>query len=93
MAESKLGVGADEFNAWKHQPVSKVLLQFLEDYATAIRREANGAIETAANPIPPFQQGEIKGRVNTLTEIATLRFEHIEDFYRESEDGTKTDSD
>ena len=61
---------------WKHHPVSKVFLRYLRDYAEMLRERQLAEIEQSEEPMPPKKQGEYKGRMNTLVELASIEFEH-----------------
>lgn len=95
------GITEADFNAWKHHPVTKALHVFLEGYAEALKRDhverwLDGAVT-------PEEQTLARGRILAATELRTLGFQDMAEFYRgssvtsvqsesdEEEDGRATD--
>jgi hypothetical protein len=78
-------VTKEQFNLWKHDPVSRVFLAFLKDKREfLINRVSEMWVDGAE--VPPA----IRGQVIELGEIAELQFEAIESFYKtEEEDGAE----
>lgn len=76
-------VTKEQFNLWKHDPVSKIFLAFLRDKREfLINRVSEMWVEGAE--VPPA----VRGQVIELGEIASLEFEAIQEFYKpEEEDG------
>lgn len=82
------GITSDDLGRWRHHPVSKIFLRYLIDYAEMLRRQQLAEIEQTDTDLSPKKQGEYKGRVNTLIELASIEFEHLCQFYpEESEEG------
>ena len=75
------GIRDADFQSWKHHPVTKVFLRYVADYRDALRRDQIEKIENAEEPMPPKAQGEYKGRIRTLEELAGIEFGHLVDFY------------
>ncbi len=86
------GITEDDFLRWKHHPVSKVLLRYLLDYAERLRQEQLIEIENAEAEMPAKKQGEYKGRIKTVTELATIAFGHLVDFYPDTEEEEDDDA-
>ena len=75
-------ISREEYQEWRHHPVSKVFLQFLKDKqeflkAAALDQWVNGS-ESFANC-----NSTIRGQVIELGEIAELPFEAMDAFYKE----------
>jgi hypothetical protein len=75
------GIGETEFNQWKHHPASKVFFRFLRHYAQRLRALQVEHLEHSESALEPKQQGEFKGRINTLTEVASIEFADLMKFY------------
>lgn len=67
----------EQFNLWKHEPVTKLFFEFLRDKRKYLIEYASGAWVEGAE-VPPA----IRGQVIELGEIAELQFESIENFYQ-----------
>lgn len=82
----------DDFNEWKHHPVSKVFFKFLAD-----KRQHLLAFSTEEwlSGSRNFADGNqtVRGQIIELGEIADLRFEAVEAFYQEEENGAETTQD
>lgn len=68
-----------DFQAWRHHPVSRVVLRFLEDYRDERLREAIDA--WMAGGLTALQEGEGRGRALLANELAVLSFEDVLRFY------------
>ena len=79
-------IGEHEFQRWKHHPVTRVFMRYLLDMADQLRRSQLIDIENNAEPMSPKAQGEYKGRVSTLTELSSIQFEHLVEFYPQPEE-------
>ena len=75
------GVTEHDFQSWKHHPVSKVFFRYLLDFAEQLRRDQLAKIENSDEALSPKEQGEYKGRINTVTELADIEFDHLVAFY------------
>ena len=75
------GVTQSDFQSWKHHPVSKVFFRYLLDFAEQLRRSQLAKIEASDEALSPKEQGEYKGRINTVTELAEIEFGHLVAFY------------
>lgn len=85
------GLQEGDFQRWKHHPVTVLYVAYLRDYADQIRRAQIQNLEHAVEPMPPLMQGELKGRINTLMELAAIEFTHLLEFYpplEATEEGT-----
>jgi len=80
-----VNISKEQFNLWKHDPVSKVFLVFLKDKREfLINRVSEMWVDGAE--VPPA----VRGQVIELGEIAELQFEVLEAFYKpEEEDGAE----
>lgn len=75
------GIREADFLGWKHHPVTKVYLRYLCDFRDQLRQLQQKEIENSDEPLPPKKQGEYKGRVLTLDELAAIEFRHLLEFY------------
>jgi hypothetical protein len=80
------GIVAADFDSWKHHPVTRVWLRFLADYAAELERLQVAEMRTADAPVSDFRQGEFKGRIGTVAEMAEPAFESIVQFYPQPDD-------
>lgn len=75
----------EQFNLWKHDPVTKLFVQFLQDkrkYLIDFAAEQwVGGSETFAQ-----MNQTVRGQVVELGEIAELEFETIQAFYKTEEE-------
>ena len=81
------GIQEQDLQAWRHHPVSLVVLQYLRDWAEALKKEA---WERLQGPLDEKLIGELIGRVNTSIELADLPFEAIYAFYQKPEEENAT---
>lgn len=84
------GITKDDFQIWKHHPVSKLYLKYLEDYAALLGREFLD--RWLAGHITTDTEKELRGRILTLTDLVELQFDSIKKFYQteEENEGTAT---
>ncbi len=80
---SSLGISTDEFNLWRHHPVSKIFLKYAADFASILEREALDRWRSGTLKLVDEQ--EMRGRVLTLREIVELQFEAIDQFYQQDQ--------
>lgn len=87
-----MNVTREQYNLWKHDPVTKVLLQFLTDKRKYLIDFASEQWVGGSNSFAEMNQ-TVRGQVIELGEIVELPFEAIEEFYRQQEnDGTEPQS-
>ena len=91
----ELGISAEDFSAWKHHPVSKVLLRYFADYReTLIKAHLD---DWAAGKLDEVRDLEIRGRCLQLTDIVELSYESVRGFYhspeQQGEDATEQRAD
>lgn len=81
-----------EFNLWRHNPITAAYLSYLGDQVEAFRIAAMDLLEAGA--LAP-QSDVIRGRILSLRELQTLSLGAIQNFYRqegtEGKDGTTSD--
>lgn len=78
------GLTDADFNVWKHHPVSKVYLKYLDDYRTMLLRDVLERWE--AGSLTLDTEKEIRGRTVTLAELVELQFASIQTFYQKNEE-------
>lgn len=72
-------IKSDDFNRWKHHPVSKVYLQFLRDFSAQLVSHIHD--EWLSGKLSLLDEKEARGRVLLLNELAELKFVSIQSFY------------
>ena len=87
-----LGLSEQEFNLWRHNPLTSAYLSYLGDQIEAFRTAAADLLEQG-NLEP--QADVLRGRLLTLRELQTLTLPDIHNFYRneETEQSVATSSD
>lgn len=85
-APRPIGISESDYQLWRHHPVSKVFLQYIQDYRDTLKREAVDRWESGALKLVDEQ--EMRGRVLVCSEMADLSFESIRSFY----EGEKTEN-
>lgn len=78
------GIAEADYQRWRHHPVSKVMLQYFEDYAAALQSDVLMRWKSGNKLIADEQQA--LGRVLTLQEIVELPFSAVVAFYEESKE-------
>lgn len=75
----------EEYQRWRHDPVSKFFLKFLTDKQIELKAIA---LESWVNGSQSFGDCNqtIRGQIIELQEIAELPFEAIEEFYKDTEE-------
>mgnify|MGYP001606481111 CR=1 FL=1 len=71
------GITEGDFQSWKHHPVSKLFFRYLRDFVGQARRDQLIAIENSKEAMSPKEQGEYKGAIKVLTELAEIEFSHL----------------
>lgn len=84
------GITEADFQSWKHNPVTKMFVRYLGDYAEALERDHLLRWKTGA--LNEKIEYEAAGRQASLTELAVLEFSHVYAFYEEPEQ-QETDED
>lgn len=85
------GLVKGDFDSWKHHPVSKVYLKFLEDYRTSLLNELITSFE--AGVLIEKDEKEIRGRTLILKDLIDLQFSNIQAFYGVEPNATEVDPD
>lgn len=83
------GITESDFQVWKHHPVSKLYLRYLNDYRSALLKELVERWE--AGHLTLETEKEIRGRTLTLADLTELQFASIEKFYQTEEEGNATE--
>jgi hypothetical protein len=79
-------VNKEQFNLWKHDPVTKLFLQFLQDKRKYLIDFAAEQWIAGSDTFSQMNQ-TVRGQVVELGEIAELEFGTIEAFYKPEEEG------
>ena len=72
-------ISAEDYAMWRHHPVSKIVIQYITDFAAVLEREALDRWRSGSLRFTDEQ--EMRGRVLTCKELAELPFEAIKAFY------------
>lgn len=70
---------ADQFQAWKAQPATRRVLQYLRDYRESLKEE------WAEGRVKPEALEECQAKCQVLKDLAELDFSTIEQFYTSEE--------
>lgn len=86
------GISQADLANWRHHPVSKVLLQYLQDYHLMLSREAWAHLRKA-DKLDIEYLAKLTGRADAALEFSELPFEALQSFYTteisEEENGTE----
>ena len=74
-----LEIPAQDWQAWRHHPVSKVFLQYLRDKRVADEHEIVG--RWLGSTLLLMHEQEAKGRNLAMREIENLRLDEVRTFY------------
>lgn len=77
-----MNVDKDQFNLWKHDPVTKLFLTFLADKRKHLIDFATEQWVAGSDTFSQMNQ-TVRGQVVELGEIAEIEFGMIEAFYNE----------
>ena len=88
------GITERDFQLWKHNPVTKMMMKFLGDSRGVMVGKLINQWEAGALKLTDEQEG--RGRALALREIKDLEFEHIATFYgiqkEEKDNGSEEDT-
>lgn len=80
-----------EYNIWKHHPVTKMFMQFLNDQRDAQLKYLLAAWEDGALTL--MDEKEIRGRTALMKELTELEYSAIQAFYGVEPDAAEVDTD
>ncbi len=89
MSDDKVsGISKEDYQAWRHQAVTKVILQFLADKQSFIK---TAALEQWVNGADTFTSSNqtVRGQIIELQEIIDLPFEAVVEFYQSQEESNE----
>lgn len=75
------GITRLDYQAWLRSPATVAFHKYLRDFAAALRRDHLERWEQRR--LDSETEPEARGRINTLTEIEGLTFDHLLSFYEE----------
>ncbi len=81
-------IDREDFNQWRHHPVTKVFLRYLHDkrrYLTTAMTE-----QWLGGSLSMQTEQTVRGQIIELMELEILPFEAIESFYSEEENAAET---
>ncbi len=82
------GITRDQFNLWKHDPVSKLLWAFLTDKKAFLTASATEQWLSGSSAFTDINQA-VRGQIIELGELIDIPFEIIEAFYQETENAAE----
>ena len=86
------GIRERDFQAWKHHPVSKVILRFFEDSAQHVRKSQIDLLNGAKSSPDQFLLGIYNGRFNAFAEMANLAFGDLANAYPIEDEAKEEDN-
>ena len=89
MTDKIFGISKEDYQGWKHDQVSKVVLKFLADKQGYLKQ---AALESWVAGSKSFAEcsDTVRGQIIELDEMINLPFEAMVEFYRKEEDETET---
>lgn len=75
-----LQMSEQEWNLWRHSPITSAYLAYLGEQAQAFREAAADLLEAGQLA---QQSDMIRGRILTLRELQNLSLDTLQNFYRE----------
>ena len=89
MTDKIFGISKEDYQVWKHDQVSKVVLKFLADKQEYLKQ---AALESWVAGSKSFAEcsDTVRGQISELDEMINLPFEAVVEFYRKEEDETET---
>jgi len=86
MTEKIFGISKEDYQGWKHDQVSKIVLKFLADKQEYLKQ---AALESWVAGSKSFAEcsDTVRGQIIELDEMINLPFEAMTEFYRKEEDG------
>lgn len=85
MTDKIFGISKEDYQGWKHDQVSKVVLKFLADKQEYLKQAALASWVDGSQSFADCNQ-TIRGQIIELQEIIELPFEAMCEFYRKEED-------
>lgn len=82
---SVFGIIEADLVQWKHNPVSKVVFQFISDFQQALKRERDLVLDSSSTAPDSYVLGEYKGRVGAYQDIFDINFSAMSLFYEDPE--------
>ena len=86
----------EEWQQWRHNPITRAYLRFLEDQAAQFRVQAAWMIENGVFDVTSQLEGRnphvIRGKLLLLGELQRLTVEVIKQFYRDEREAGQTET-
>lgn len=80
------GIQEQDFQLWKHHPVTKLYVRYLIDLERQLAEKQIGEMRLVTQSPDPFRMGMFQGRINVVGELATIEFSNLVDFYSTEEE-------
>ena len=84
-----LGLSEQEFQLWRHNPITAAYLRYLGDQIEAFRTAAADLLEAGNLD----RSDVIRGRLLTLRELQNLSLDDVQNFYRHEDNEEKNNGD
>ena len=84
-----LGLSEEEFQLWRHNPITAAYLRYLGDQIEAFRTAAADLLEAGNLD----RSDVIRGRLLTLRELQNLSLDDVQNFYRHEDNEEKNNGD
>src|SRR6267154_2680186 len=85
MTDKIFGISKEDYQGWKHDQVSKVVLKFLADKQKYLKEAALESWVAGSKSFADCNQ-TVRGQIIELDEVINLPFEALIEFYRKEED-------
>jgi hypothetical protein len=85
------GISKEDYQGWKHDQVSKVVLKFLSDKQEYLKQ---AALESWVAGSKSFAEcsDTVRGQIIELDEMINLPFDAMVEFYKKEEDASNRDA-
>jgi hypothetical protein len=84
MTDKIFGISKEDYQAWKHHEVSKIVLKFLADKQEYLKQAALDSWVSGSQSFADCNQ-TVRGQIIELNEIIELPFEAMQAFYQEKD--------
>lgn len=84
------GIVESDYQAWRHHPVTRLLLQYIADYRDVLVRETITRWEGGGLVLA--DEHEMRARVMILKELGELPWSAIQEFYQMENDASDTET-
>ena len=86
------GIREQDFQIWKHHPVTKVYQRFLLDYERQMAEKQIAVLRTVTQTPDAFTLGTFNGQINAVAMVTALEFSDLVAFYGTEEEQEEPDA-